>query len=176
MLGNHDYDVPGGVDRPKEWFIERTGMPAEYYHRDEGHVRFLFLNSNSEARTESQLRWLEDAIRETRRPVVVFSHHPIAGSAGRIRAFQKILSRHGEQVVAAITGHQGRITNTVDEKDGVLYYSMAHFFQQVPTYAVITIGGPCGRQITIEGFGLQSSFHGMEPRETGANAKAKDRL
>lgn len=162
VLGNHDYEEAGGAKITKAQFIANTSMEAEYYHRDYGHLRFLFLNMNPEARTPEQLEWIGRKIAGTDRPVVVFAHQPIAGAAGHIPDVQEVLSRHGGQVVAAFTSHRGAITNTVDEMDGVLYYSMAHYFHQVPTYAVITIAGETGIEVAIEGFGRQASFEGAQ--------------
>lgn len=165
VLGNHDYDEPGGVNIAKAEFIANTSMEAEYYHRDYGHLRFLFLNANPDARGAEQFEWVERKILGTDRPVAVFAHHPISGEAGRIRPLREVLSRHGERVVAAFTAHRGRVTNTVDEIGGVLYYSMAHYHHQVPTYAVITIGGESGVEVSIQGFGRQASFEGARKIE-----------
>ncbi len=165
ILGNHERGYSrSGVSLvpplPADKFIEYTSMEKEYYYREYGNIRFLFLNINPDALYPDQLGWIEKSIAETDKNIVIFTHYPIAGRAGSVRPLANMLQDYGERVIASFSGHVSRVTNTVDYTDGILHYSMAHFFHRVPTFAVIEISEKDGKikHIKVKGFGAQQTF------------------
>lgn len=147
VIGNHDMDVS-----PKEETIDYWGMEAPYYSFDVKGYHFVVLDANflnlegkfvdykkanfyidSTYRAwinPEQIEWLQDDLRKTDLPTIVFSHqglaHDLWGVKNR-RQIQKTLEKANEEagyskVIACLNGH-----NHVDDCrkiNGIYYIEM----------------------------------------------------
>lgn len=105
-LGNHY----ASYESEMEYFR----MPAEYYTRTDGQVRFIVLNSDNNATADRQARYLEQQLSQARESLVfVVYHHPsytIGKHAWtekpdfqlRVRA---VLKKYSRRITALIVGH-----------------------------------------------------------------------
>lgn len=130
-LGNHDVDK-----NDKQAYLDFWRMPASYYYFDKGCFRFIVLDSGffvdrdgetksydkgNYARVEEesrnrygreQLEWLRDALADTSRICVLFSHAPVNDRYDRIsennRGIHRIIAGardHGTPVAIVFGGH-----------------------------------------------------------------------
>lgn len=115
--GNHEHRAERRAAPYYRFFGERAGDPTRgYYAYDHGAWRIIALNSEMLVNQdfppgdrESQLRWLEEELRDNRkRCTLAYFHHPRFssgwhGSDARIDAFYRVLYAGGVDVV--LSGH-----------------------------------------------------------------------
>jgi len=114
VLGNHDMDE----GYSKEQAIQSFGMPAAYYAQVIQGVRILVLDGNDPGSPttkggyasyigKEQQDWLNQQLEESKEPVIVISHQPIAGiyTIDNAVEMQNLLSVHASKIILAINGH-----------------------------------------------------------------------
>jgi len=114
VMGNHDLDE----GYTKEQVIQTFGMPAAYYAQVIQGVRVLVLDGNDPGSPTSkggyasyigkaQQDWLNQQLEDSKEPVVVISHQPIAGiyTIDNAAEIQALLSAHASKIILALNGH-----------------------------------------------------------------------
>lgn len=114
VIGNHDTD--GGLTR--EQCIQEWGMSSRYYTQVVHGICFVVLDTNDKGSPKyksgypsfigkEQVDWLVSILSETKLPVVIISHHPLAGASTIDNAaeIQNILSAHADKILIALNGH-----------------------------------------------------------------------
>ncbi len=114
VMGNHDLDE----GYTKEQVIQTFGMPAAYYAQVIQGIRILVLNGNDPGSPKStagnasyigkaQQDWLNQELTNSKEPVLIFSHQPIAGiyTIDNAAEIQALLSAHASKIILAINGH-----------------------------------------------------------------------
>ena len=114
VLGNHDMDE--GFS--KEQAIQAFGMPAAYYAQVIQGIRILVLDGNELGSPTTkggyasyigkvQQDWLNQQLVDSKEPVIVISHQPIAGiyTIDNATEIQALLSAHASKIILAINGH-----------------------------------------------------------------------
>ena len=114
VLGNHDMDEGYSKDQA----IQAFGMPSAYYAQVIQGVRILVLDGNDPGSPttkggyasyigKEQQDWLNQQLEESKEPVIVISHQPIAGiyTIDNAVEIQNLLSVHSSKIILAINGH-----------------------------------------------------------------------
>ena len=114
VLGNHDLDE----GHSKEQAIQAFGMPSAYYAKVIQGVRILVLDGNDPGSPtakggyasyigKEQQDWLNQQLEESKEPVIVISHQPIAGiyTIDNAVEIQNLLSTHASKIILAVNGH-----------------------------------------------------------------------
>ncbi len=114
VLGNHDMDE----GYSKEQATQAFGMPSAYYAKVIQGVRILVLDGNDPGSPttkggyasyigKEQQDWLNQQLEDSKEPVIVISHQPIAGiyTIDNAVEIQNILSAHASKIILAINGH-----------------------------------------------------------------------
>ncbi len=114
VLGNHDTD--GGFTQQQT--MSMWGMPDRYYSKSVRGIRFIILDGNEKGSPihksgypsyigKQQVSWLKDQLSETKEPVIVVSHQPLAGPMAIDNAdvLQEVLSQFSDKILLAINGH-----------------------------------------------------------------------
>lgn len=114
VIGNHDTD--SGFTHQQ--CVDVWGMPAPYYSQVVNGFRFIVLNGNEKGSPKkkggypayigpAQTAWLQQQITDSREPVIVLSHQPLAGFMGidNEEEIQQILTTGKDKVLLAINGH-----------------------------------------------------------------------
>ncbi len=114
VVGNHDTDSGFKLNQ----VIEVWKMPAAYYAKVVKGYRLIILNGNEKGSPTytkgypayigpEQTAWLRKELADSREPVIVISHQPLAGEASVDNAaeIQQILTDAKDKVVLAINGH-----------------------------------------------------------------------
>jgi predicted phosphodiesterase len=114
VLGNHDMDE----GYSKEQAIQAFGMPAAFYAQVIQGVRILVLDGNDPGSPttkggyasyigKEQQDWLNQQLEDSKEPVIVISHQPIAGiyTIDNAVEIQNLLSVHASKIILAINGH-----------------------------------------------------------------------
>jgi predicted phosphodiesterase len=114
VLGNHDLDE----GYSKEQAIQAFGMPSAYYAQVIQGVRILVLDGNDTGSPttkggyasyigKEQQDWLNQQLEDSKEPVIVISHQPIAGiyTIDNAVEIQNLLSTHASKIILAVNGH-----------------------------------------------------------------------
>lgn len=114
VLGNHDLDE----GHSKEQAIQAFGMPSAYYAKVIQGVRILVLDGNDTGSPttkggyasyigKEQQDWLNQQLENSKEPVIVISHQPIAGiyTIDNSVEIQNLLSTHASKIILAVNGH-----------------------------------------------------------------------
>lgn len=115
VLGNHDMD--GGYQRQQT--VEYYQMPGRYYTFDAGPIRGIVLDTNDPGGTakgykkyiaKDQLRWLEDQLEQSDRPICLFLHHPLDEPKGienrsEVRALLEKAQAKSSSILGVFSGH-----------------------------------------------------------------------
>ena len=114
VLGNHDLDE----GHSKEQAIQAFGMPSAYYAKVIQGVRILVLDGNDPGSPtakggyasyigKEQQDWLNQQLENSKEPVIVISHQPIAGiyTIDNSVEIQNLLSTHASKIILAVNGH-----------------------------------------------------------------------
>jgi hypothetical protein len=114
VMGNHDLDE----GYTKEQVIQTFGMPAAYYAQVIQGIRILVLDGNDPGSPTSkggyasyignaQQDWLNQELTNSKEPVLILSHQPIAGiyTIDNAAEIQALLSAHAPKIILAINGH-----------------------------------------------------------------------
>jgi predicted phosphodiesterase len=114
VLGNHDLDE----GHSKEQAIQAFGMPSAYYAKVIQGVRILVLDGNDTGSPttkggyasyigKEQQDWLNQQLENSKEPVIVISHQPIAGiyTIDNSVDIQNLLSTHASKIILAVNGH-----------------------------------------------------------------------
>ncbi len=114
VLGNHDLDE----GHSKEQAIQAFGMPSAYYAKVIQGVRILVLAGNDPGSPttkggyasyigKEQQDWLNQQLEDSKEPVIVISHQPIAGiyTIDNAVEIQNLLSTHASKIILAVNGH-----------------------------------------------------------------------
>lgn len=140
VLGNHDMDVS-----TKETFLSYVGQrdKGAFYSFDKGGFHFVVLDNNFIKKngnyipyanknytkysnqeitqvSSEQLEWLRDDLKNTDKPVLVFSHAPIYNNISNRAEVLKVLNAEnnkGKKIIGAFSGHQH--LNWHVEEDGI---------------------------------------------------------
>ena len=167
VLGNHD---ARNISREK--WAELVGVPNSYYSFDLGGYHHAVLDGNRIERRdpfyipESQLSWLEEDLKGTALPVIVYCHfpidnqsmennyyfkdHPEGGSLGN-RLFVRNIFKRTDNVVAVFSGHTHFFSK--QNMNNITYCTVPSFsendgnHQPNGEYAVATFEG---KQVNIE--------------------------
>lgn len=105
-------------------------MKDRYYTFQEGAVQFFALDTNRNANWDTQLDWLEQALKQsTARWKIVFGHHPVYASgtygtdAAMVRLLTPLFKTYGVQLY--INGHEHHYERT-RSIDGTTYLVTGH--------------------------------------------------
>jgi hypothetical protein len=114
VMGNHDLDE----GYTKEQVIQTFGMPAAYYAQVIQGIRIVVLDGNEPGSPKStggyasyigkaQQDWLNQELTNSKEPVLILSHQPIAGiyTIDNATEIQALLSAHASKIILAINGH-----------------------------------------------------------------------
>jgi DNA repair exonuclease SbcCD nuclease subunit len=114
VLGNHDMDE----GYSKEQAIQAFGMPSAYYAQVIQGIRILVLDGNDTGSPTTkggyasyigkvQQDWLNRQLEDSKEPVIIISHQPIAGiyTIDNAVEIQNLLSAHASKIILAINGH-----------------------------------------------------------------------
>jgi predicted phosphodiesterase len=114
VLGNHDMDE----GYSKEQAIQAFGMPSAYYAQVIQGIRILVLDGNEPGSPTTkggyasyigkvQHDWLNQQLLDSKEPVIIISHQPIAGiyTIDNAVEIQNLLSAHASKIILAINGH-----------------------------------------------------------------------
>ena len=114
VLGNHDMDE----GYSKEQAIHAFGMPSAYYSQVIQGIRILVLDGNDLGSPTAkggyasyigkvQQDWLNQELEDSKEPVLIISHQPIAGiyTIDNAIEMQNLLAKHSSKIVLAINGH-----------------------------------------------------------------------
>ena len=114
VLGNHDMDE----GYSKEQAIQAFGIPSAYYAQVIQGVRILVLDGNDTGSPTTkggyasyigkvQQDWLNRQLEDSKEPVIIISHQPIAGiyTIDNAVEIQNLLSAHASKIILAINGH-----------------------------------------------------------------------
>ena len=114
VLGNHDLDE----GHSKEQAIQAFGMPSAYYAKVIQGVRILVLDGNDPGSPtakggyasyigKEQQDWLNQQLEDSKEPVIVISHQPIAGiyTIDNAVEIQNLLSAHASKIILTVNGH-----------------------------------------------------------------------
>lgn len=114
VIGNHDTDS-GFTHRQ---CVEVWKMPAPYYTQVLNGYRLIVLNGNEKGSPThkggypayigpEQTAWLRQQLADSREPVIVFCHQPLAGhgAVNNAAEIQEILTGAKDRVILAINGH-----------------------------------------------------------------------
>jgi hypothetical protein len=114
VLGNHDLDE----GYSKEQAIQAFGMPSAYYAKVIQGVRILVLDGNDPGSPttkggyasyigKEQQDWLNQQLEDSKEPVIVISHQPIAGiyTIDNAVEIQNLFSTHASKIILAVNGH-----------------------------------------------------------------------
>jgi len=114
VLGNHDMDE----GYSKEQAIQAFGMPSAYYAQVIQGVQILVLDGNELGSPttkggyasyigKEQQDWLNQQLVDSKEPVIIISHQPIAGiyTIDNAVEIQNLLSVHASKIILAINGH-----------------------------------------------------------------------
>lgn len=121
VIGNHDMD--GGFSR--EHAVAYFGMPHKYYSFDTGGIHFIVLDGNDPGGSrpgyachigEEQTSWLQQDLKNTDLPCIIFSHQPLDDTYGGIESsavVQAILEDENQsakpnKIMACFSGHLHR--------------------------------------------------------------------
>ncbi len=212
VLGNHDMD--GGFTR--EQTIAYFRMPAKYYTFVQGDFLCIALDGNDKtdppqsgyARYISveQQEWLRRQLKNTERPVVVFSHQSLEdeGGVANAPAIRRILEEANEaagrrKVIACFSGHHhidySRCINGIQyiQINSMSYFWVGGNYQRVryskkidKQYPWIKYTVPyrdplfalvtVGADGTIQIEGTQSEWVGPSPKDLGYPPERMDRI
>lgn len=114
VLGNHDMDE--GYN--KEQALQAFGMPSAYYAQVIQGIRILVLDGNDLGSPTTkggyasyigkvQQDWLNQQLLDSKEPVIIISHQPIAGiyTIDNAVELQNLFSAHASKIILAINGH-----------------------------------------------------------------------
>ena len=114
VLGNHDMDE----NYSKEYAVQAFGMPSAYYAQVIQGLRILILDGNDPGSPTTkggyasyigkvQQDWLNQQLADSKEPVIVISHQPIAGiyTIDNALEIQNLLAVHASKIILAINGH-----------------------------------------------------------------------
>jgi Icc protein len=114
VMGNHDLDE----GYTKEQVIQTFGMPAAYYTQVIQGIRIVVLDGNDSDSPKYtggyasyigklQQDWLNQELTNSKEPVLILSHQPIAGiyTIDNATEIQALLSAHASKIILAINGH-----------------------------------------------------------------------
>jgi 3',5'-cyclic-AMP phosphodiesterase len=114
VMGNHDLDE----GYTKEQVIQAFGMPAAYYAQVIQGIRIVVLDGNDPGSPKytggyasyigkAQQDWLNQELTNSKEPVLILSHQPIAGiyPIDNSAEIQALLSAHASKIILAINGH-----------------------------------------------------------------------
>lgn len=200
LIGNHDMD--GGFT--KKNCLDAWKIPHYFYSKEVMGIKLIFLDGNEEGSPTHksgyasyigprQQDWLKAELANSKIPVVIFSHQPIAGiyPIDNTIEIQTILSDYSQKILLALNGHS-HVTqhlqiggvNYVHINSASYYWVGAKFkhqsysspiHDQYPSlsstcpyehslFAFITID-PENMQITIEG--QKTNWIGPNPTQLG---------
>ena len=128
VIGNHEFDH--GLTRKdcyKTW-----GISSSYYRKDIGGLRVLVLDGNESGSPNhqggypsylgrQQLNWLKKELQESKKPVLVLSHQPLAGriAVDNAKTVQKMLAEFSSKIILCVNGHSH--IDSLLQIDGVSY-------------------------------------------------------
>lgn len=138
VIGNHDTD--NGFK--KEQCVSYWGMPAPYYTRQIGDIKFIILDGNEKGSPtrksgyaayigDAQAQWLAQELTKATGKVVVICHQPIAGAMEIDNAVQirSILNKASDKILIVINGHTHLdYTLKVDDIDYLHLNSASYFW------------------------------------------------
>ena len=177
VIGNHDV-----YDLTKEEYLAGIGAESTFYSFDIGAYHVVVLDAQYTKEGEdygnvswmvqgtvppSELAWLREDLQATSKPTLVCIHQPLdveySFTAGGPPVWNhvevcQVLAESGK-VIAVFQGHTHE--NGYSLIDGIHYVTFAamvdHAEPTPPSWAQVVLDA-LNRTITIEGFGLQSSY------------------
>ena len=183
VIGNHEFDF--GLTR-KDCF-KAWGLDSSYYVKDLAGLRIVVLDGNEQGSPSytngyysfignAQFAWLEHQLKTTKKPILILSHQPLAGSwpVDNAQDVQNLLSDYKDKIMLCLNGHS-HIDSLVTVK-GVRYLhvnSASYFwvggkhrtaFYQEPLFSLMAIDPEQG---TISITGRTSNWKGKNPTEMG---------
>lgn len=119
VLGNHDHD--GNWQAQTVYESQRWYMPGRYYHLEATNADFYAIDT--QIFDEEQRAWLDASLARSRRPKIIYGHHPAysSGMHGDEAVIKKylvpLMKKHG--VIFYFAGHDHDLE--VIEKDGGVF-------------------------------------------------------
>ena len=114
VLGNHEMDQ----GYSKKQAMQAFRMPAAYYSQVVQGIRILVLDGNESGSPTAnggyvsyigkvQQDWLSQELNDSKEPLIILSHQPIAGiyTIDNASEIQALLSAHANKIILAINGH-----------------------------------------------------------------------
>ena len=172
VLGNHCLDTLS-----KEEFIANTGMDAPHYSFDKGGFHFVALDAcfNSKGEpyqrrnfvwndaniSDEQLKWLEQDLRSSGKPTVVFTHQRLDPSGNYMiknaEAVRNIMEKAGN-VQAVFSGHSHKNEHKIFNG---IHYCVVRAVVEGPGednngYGMLSLH--CDGKLAIEGFRKQKDY------------------
>ena len=135
VIGNHEMD--GGFSL--EEAITYRNMPSSYYSFENSGFNFIVLDGNDKKHPEEkgyrqyigdkQSSWLQDELKKTTKPVIIFSHQGIGSINGidNDEAIREILELHNlkaqnNRIIACFNGHSH--FDATEEINGIWYITI----------------------------------------------------
>ena len=183
VIGNHEFDY--GLKRSdcyRAW-----GIKSSYYRKDIGSVRILVLDGNDKGSPthrggypsyvgKPQLKWLEQELNDSKKPILILSHQPLAGvsAVNNAKDIQKLLARFKSKILLCLNGHSH--VDSLVQVDGVSYLHinsasyywvggktrMAYYTD--PLYTTLSIDP---ESATITATPVKSTWKGKSPADIG---------
>lgn len=183
VIGNHEFDF--GLTRDdcfKAW-----GLKAAYYRRDIGDIRILVLDGNETGSPthrggypsyigEIQKQWLSSELQDSKKPVLILSHQPLAGTSAIDNAaeIQQALAEFKSKILLCLNGHSH--VDSLVQIDGVPYLhinSASYYwvggetrmaYYRDPLFTTVTVDADSG---TIEVAASRSTWKEKSPKQIG---------
>jgi predicted phosphodiesterase len=180
VLGNHDLDE----GYSKEQAIQAFGMPSAYYAEVIQGVRILVLDGNDSGSPtakggyasyigKEQQDWLNQQLEESKEPVIVISHQPIAGiyTIDNAVEIQNLLSVHLNSASYYWVGEK-HAHLSMDADTHANYPSLASTCPYAAVlFGILTLDRKQGK-LTLTG--RKSSWIGPSPLELGYSILSKE--
>lgn len=172
VIGNHDIRDHG---LKREDCLKAWSMPAPYYSKVVSGLRIIVLDGNEPGSPthakhggypsyvgKTQQAWLEKQIKESREPVMILSHQPIAGILELDNALEMrdLLAKHHDKILLCLNGHAHVDQHIEDRGIDYLHINSASYYwlggkvrmaeYKDPLFTTISID-PASSTITIAG-------------------------
>jgi len=131
VIGNHDTDH--GFS--KQQCLDAWGMEATYYSKVVKGIRLVVLDGNEKGSPthkggyvsyigKKQSTWLNQVLTDSKEPIIVISHQPLAGAGAvdNAKEIQQILTKSADKVMLSICGHMH--INHLVEIEGIPYLNI----------------------------------------------------
>ena len=182
-IGNHEFDY--GLKR--EDCYRAWGIDAAYYSKDVADLTVIVLDGNEKGSPgyrggypsfigEQQLKWLEQELSRSEKPVLILSHQPLAGriAVDNAATIQELLSGYKSKIVACLNGHSHVDSLHLERDVPYLHINSASYYwvggktrmayYTKPLFTTVTIAP---EQATLEVAPQAAEWQDKSPKEIG---------